>query len=220
MKRLLYAKKNWGLAAIVLLAALLATFCSTTGGSFARGTSGYLGPTIEMSDIDVYDASNILIPGKEYGFVPMFDSGWTHEASVKDGKMNLKLGIPPEGALKPFTGIEEGTKLNISPPSVKIYVTSLFYRKEEEGMYLEYSGQSSKGIPSSDFVYLYYADQDARIKGSISARSTKGGGGKSKTTYDLTLKRGWNMVIRTGGADIKYRVGEPDRKFKWVVTKY
>ena len=118
MKRLLYIKKNWGFAAIVLLAALLATVCSTTGGSFASGTSGYLGPTIELSDIDVYDASNILVPGKEYGFVPMFDSGWTHEASVKDGKMNLKLGIPPENVLKLFTGKIEGMKLKISPPSV------------------------------------------------------------------------------------------------------
>ena len=87
-------------------------------------------------------------------------------------------------------------------------------------MYLEYSGQSSKGIPSSDFVYLYYADQDAQINGSISAISTKGSGGKSKTTYDLALKRGWNMVIRTGGADTKYKVGEPNSNFKWVITRY
>jgi len=217
MKRLLYAKKNWGLAVIVLLAALLATVCSTTGGSFVKGTRGYLGPAIELSDIDVYDTSNILVPGKEYRFMPMFDSGWTHEASVKNGKMNLKLGIPPDNVLKSFTGNIEGIKLKISPPSVKVYETSFFYREEEGEIFLEYSIQPSKGKLSFDFVYLYYADQDAQIKGSVSASAN---GVRSKTSYDLTLKRGWNMVIRTGGADTRYKVNEPDNNFKWVVKQY
>ena len=206
-----------GLAVIWLLAILPATGCATTGDYF-KGTKGNLGPTVHLNDIPVDDPDNVMVSGAEYRFVPMFDSGWTHEVYVKDGRMYLTLGTPPGHILKPFTGhIPEAKIATMKPETAKGHETSFFYKEETIGLSLEYIRPFVRGKPTFDFVYPYYVNEDAIIKDTI---TLKGAGGQTKTTYNLTLKSGWNVVNRVAsGTTTRYKVGEPRSGFKWIVRR-
>jgi hypothetical protein len=219
MNRFFNIKRIWGKAFLTLLVTSLTAACATTGGGDGpKGTRGYLGSMVEWKEINVYDPENLLVPFQEYEFVHMFDSGWKHEVTLIDGKMNLLLGIPPESSMQHFKGHVEGTILKVTPPDLEVFETSFFYKDEEKGLYIGYESQYSRGKPNFKFSYLYYADRDAAIKGTTTFR---GRASSATVKYNLSFKRGWNMVVRTvNGSTTSYKVDVPDRSFKWIARKY
>ena len=205
-------KRCFEITAIAILAGLLITACSTTSGA-ATGignTRGYLGPSVDWGETDVDDVKDALVPEKEYIFTSAFDSGWTHQAIVKNRKMKLELGTPPEHLLKSLSDIYGGGRLDASPPTAKAFETSFYYLNEEEGLTLGYSNQNLDGPSKFNSISLYYVDQDAVIKGKFT--------GHTRFSYDVKLKKGWNVVTKTvGNLATYYKVAEPGRNFKWTI---
>ena len=97
----------------------------------------------------------------------------------------------------------------MSPAATRFYQTGFNYENEETRLTLALSNQDIRGKTMFDYVFLYYADEDATVKGVVAGQR-----------FDLNLKKGWNVVNKTNtSTETVYKVGEPRRNFAWTVRR-
>jgi hypothetical protein len=125
---------------------------------------------------------------------------------VTNGKLTVKLGTPTAEVLEPLSNYVTAGSGTVSNDA-KIYSLDHFVSSDDTRLL---TFQKSDTV----VVLFFYADKDVTATGTSAL-------GDTTYTVNLSLKKGWNMVIweaSDGTGNDKMRSGTPDDSFKWTAA--
>jgi hypothetical protein len=209
-RRYLYGIAVWTLAMIMLLALV---GCDT-GGSSGDGLvlSGNITSDGKVTNAAVsgvgndYTADFPRFYDDSYNKTQLNDIMPNSSVMITNGKLTVNLGTPKVEVLEPLSTYITNGSGTVSNDA-KIYSLDHFVSSDESRLL---TFQKSDAV----VVLFFYADKDATATGTVTL---------GDTTYscNLTLKKGWNMVIweaSDGNGNDKMTSGTPDDSFEWTAV--
>jgi len=121
-------------------------------------------------------------------------------ATISGSKLTIKLGVPKDEFLKEQ---EIGKYVTMTPSNAKVFLFNTLYTYDGE-----YYLSCMKDDSELGFIYV---DRDVTIKGT-----------EDMSTYDMSLKKGWNYVIPTIEKKDKYTFTSSTTMpsgFQWTVIR-
>jgi len=149
---------------------------SITNGDIAKDAPVNVG-TINTSTEIVFDkCGSSSYPDPDHIYT-ITDKVPGTSITVKNGKLNMKLGTPISSALQSYTS---GSGLTVNPPDAQVYVdftVGPFW--SSDGKYMLYCGG-----PNNSQAAPIYVNKDATASGTMETN-----------TINMSLKTGWNYMI-------------------------
>jgi hypothetical protein len=200
--------------AVLLITAIFTLAGCDTDGSSNDGFAPSLGNITSDGKVTDVAASGVGINytadfphfyDDDYNKTLLSDVIPNSSVKITNGKLTIRLGTPKVevlGSLSTYVG-STGTVSN----DVKIYTLDHFVSNDDSRLL---TFQKSDAV----VVLFFYADKDATATGIATL-------GTITYSLNLTLKKGWNMVIweaSDGNGNDKMTSGTPDNNFKWTAA--
>jgi hypothetical protein len=205
---------------LILTLALATVSCKEDGGGGSDSTTGGSG-SIPGGNItgNIAAADNAAPSVTNFSYwydgTPLSDEIPGSSVTVSGGKVNIKLGTPPNDEMVSFAEIIEDWLAGITanPSSAKIYEDGLdglvFYSSDRQ-----YALAYMKDF--NNMALFWYVDKDVTVTGTHTG--TTGSGETWTQKLNCSLKTGWNYVYGSmSGTTVNMTTGAAPSGYKWQV---
>jgi len=192
MKRLFFK------GGLFLALGLTAMFYSCSDDNDDNGGSGGSGNALTITATDVTNGSAQIATVKALAEWESGDDEWSEDeiaqAPYENNGFSLELPgtLPVKAEYLETIGADVPTGVSVSDKNAKVYFLDDIYGYNANGREIGYFYLEDENGDNEYYTSWMYTDRDVTIKGQY--KYTDDDGYQDTGTYDLNLKKGWNIV--------------------------